>query len=177
MTDEQKEILKVYFEKNLDCFDTSAESYDVKHLPEYDVVYQVLREALNVPSFKDWVISNYELEKISGDIENIYYKFKNTLIRIFIEDNIDEDNLSNIMITLKDDKLTQSMLLNSLPEEDRVFTHLPAMVRKDIRYDKTLYKKFYDYFINKEIREEYKQCYIDRLIKYIKNEILKVINY
>lgn len=121
---------------------TTAESFSNDDLIRRDVEYQILRETLCIPSFKDWVKSDYNLEKVSSEIENFYDVTKPTLFRIYMEDN-------NINIIPSDDKLRQSIPLKSLPEEDRLFTHLPPTGSRYI-------EAFYDYFTNKETRERNK---------------------
>jgi len=162
MTDEQKKILKTYYEKNLKFWVTSLESFFNDTLIKCDVEYQLFRETLDIPSFKDWVISNYELE-VSPEIQNFYDVIKHTLFRIYMEDN-------GIDIMPSDDKLKQSILLKSLPEEDRLFTHLPPVSSAELEYIKYLYGDFCDYFTNKETREKYKQYTIDERLRMLETE-------
>ena len=157
MTEKQKKILKVYYEKTLGTFLTSLCSFSNNDLIYCDADYQILRETLDVPSFKDWVKSNYKLEILSG-IRNFYDVIKHTLLRIYIEDN-------DIDVMPSDDTLRQSVLLKSLPEEDRLFTHLPPMSSEELEDFKYSYREFYDYFTNKETRERYKQYMIDELVE------------
>ena len=160
MTDKQKKILKTYYEKNLKFWVTSLESFFNDILIKCDVEYQLFRETLDIPSFKDWVKSNYELEILSG-IRNFYDVIKHTLFRIYMEDN-------DIDVMPSDDTLRQSILLKSLPEEDRLFTHLPPMSSEELEDFKYLYGDFCNYFINKETRERYKQYMIDEKVENIK---------
>lgn len=75
-----------------------------------------------------------------------------------------EDN--NIDAMPSDEEVRQSILLESLPEEDKLFTHLPPI---DPEYfDKGLYEEFYNYFTNKETRERFKQYIIDKRVEDIK---------
>ncbi len=161
MTDKQKKMLKVYYEKTLGLFDTTLYSFSNNDLIKCDTEYQILRETLDVPSFKDWVKSNYELEILS-EIRNFYNVIKRTLFRIYMEDN-------NIDIMPSDDTLRQSILLKSLPEEDRLFTHLPPMSSEELKYFKYLYGDSCNYFTNKETRERYKQYMIDEKVESVRN--------
>lgn len=156
-----KKILKVYYEEDPLSFMTTAESFSKKDLIRRDVQYQILRETLDIPSFKDWVKSDYKLEKDSSVIENFYDVTKRTLFRIYMEDN-------NIDVIPSDNKLRQSILLKSLPEEDRLFTHLPPISPEYLEYIKDSYGEFYDYFTNKETRERFKLYAVDEEVEYIK---------
>ena len=162
MTDEQKKILKAYYEKRLKSGITTMDSFYNDILIGCDVEYQLFRETLDIPSFKDWVISNYELEVLPG-IQNFYDVTKHTLFRIYMEDN-------GVDVMPSDDKLKQSILLKSLPEEDRLFTHLPPVNSEELECIKYLYGDFCDYFTNKETREKYKQYTIDEKLKMLETK-------
>ena len=162
MTDEQKKILKIDYEKTLGLFETTLYSFSNIDLIKCDTEYQILRETLDVPSFKDWVKSNHKLEILPG-IRNFYDVIERTLIRIYMEDN-------NIDIVPLDGNLRQSILLKCLPKEDRLFTHLPPISSEELKCFKYSYGDSCDYFTNKETREKYKQYMIDEKLRMLENE-------